>query len=139
MAFTSNGDLEIRANSLSLTGQLGGVNLLKQTSPKRTLPLVQVIKTITKDNEENESYSYNVTPITDTNGFPLCNWDVAKRNTYNDYVKYCLSYGYESIDYISKKDFDADTESGRTIYYLSPSTNKYVPTSSWVSGRDYFV
>ena len=87
VSFSKEGDLEIRANSLSLTGQLGGVNLLRQTQPRRAVPVMET-KTVTSDSGKEE---YVIQKKVDGN--PVFDWDVSKRNTYEDYEKYCNSNG----------------------------------------------
>ena len=87
ISFSKDGDLEIRANSLSLTGQLGGVNLLRQTQPRRAVPVMET-KTVTDDSGKEE---YVIQKKVDGN--PVFDWDVSKRNTYEDYEKYCNNNG----------------------------------------------
>lgn len=87
VSFSKEGDLEIRANSLSLTGQLGGVNLLRQTQPRRAIPVMET-KTVTDDSGKEE---YVIQKKVDGN--PVFDWDVSKRNTYEDYEKYCNNNG----------------------------------------------
>ena len=92
MAMTKGGDLEIRANSLSLTGQLGGVNLLKQTAPQRSVPIMTKITT-----EVDGATSTKTVPMTLTDGTPVFDWNVAIESSYTTYSTYCSTNGMEPL------------------------------------------
>lgn len=86
MAFTKEGDLDIRTNSLSITGQLGGVNLLRQTEPKRIIPL-----------QKKHSTTGEIVPATDSSGDPLFDWNINKQTDYNTYENYCQNNNFEPL------------------------------------------
>lgn len=67
-ALDGDGKLTIRVNSLHLTGQLGGSNLLHQTQPKKNVPSVKEVV--------NGYIIYNK----DNNGNIIYTWDVANKN-----------------------------------------------------------
>lgn len=92
MAMTRGGDLEIRANSLSLTGQLGGVNLLKQTAPQRSVPIMTKITT-----EVDGATSTKTVPMTLTDGTPVFDWNVAIESSYTTYSTYCTANNMEPL------------------------------------------
>ena len=85
MSFSKDGELDIRVNSLSITGQLGGINLLQQTEPKRTIP------TYVKEGD-------NIVPNVDSSTKqPRFDWNVAKKKDYNAYKTHQQSLGLEPM------------------------------------------
>ena len=85
MSFSEDGELDIRVNSLSITGQLGGINLLKQTEPKRTIP------TYVKDG------SNTVPNVDSSTKQPRFDWNVAKKKNYNAYKTHQQNLGLEPM------------------------------------------
>jgi hypothetical protein len=91
-------------------------------------------RTVTEDNDGNKSYSYNIVPLVIGNE-PQYDWDVAQRNTYSNYLDYCIAQGYESISYDNQNDFAADNKRKR----YTKSGNSYIESSGWSSSRQYYV
>ena len=84
LSFSKDGALDIRVNSLSITGQLGGINLLEQTEPKRTIPTYKT------------SGEYTVPNVVE--GSPRFDWNVAKKGDYTKYTLHQQSLGLATME-----------------------------------------
>ena len=110
MALDSQGNLTVRVNSLYLTGQLGGANLLHQTSPKKNVPQV------------DEFLSDEDNPVNDSNTTVYKRYIRVKNNeAYNEqlsyYIKDPAAGKYVEFTYTTAQRYKEAVESTNGLYW----------------------
>ena len=128
MALDSEGNLTVRVNSLYLTGQIGGANLLHQTSPKKNVPQEDEFLTGSSINDsETQVYKRYI--------------QVKTGEHYNELLDYYVKGigKYEPYTYVNEDKFTEDIASGLywdngDIVYEWDITDE--DTTKWIYNRD---